>query len=332
MRLLFCCVVSPSRSDHLYVFFMQWSPDMYGEGVRGMEQEPGFMVVKKNEVCESAEDEPITDLNVKEWEVRSPVPSSCCGSSVSSSLWFNPLLSQQYVAFSVFLFVKILIVLVYAAHTAVVYTVVLVKPTFCILHLICALPRTAAYAVSLLFWYISITYYMISTVYYLNTCFAWKCTSLDFQPKCFACLCSCLPFSVGILWFHPVLWCCQLCWSAFSNLFLLNEDTPTRLWMARADQLNLFLFSYDHPHWCCTEVGWIVFVLCGVIVGECGSRLESLAKRLTFSDLHIECRHSLGGFASLWIRKRTCSFYKEIERPNGAAFKFIFKWLTQETK
>ena len=44
---------------------------MYGEGVRGMGQEPGFMVVKKNEVSETAEDEAITDLNVKEWEVRS---------------------------------------------------------------------------------------------------------------------------------------------------------------------------------------------------------------------------------------------------------------------
>lgn len=44
---------------------------MYGEGVRGMGQEPGFMVVKKNEVSETAQDEPITDLNVKEWEVRS---------------------------------------------------------------------------------------------------------------------------------------------------------------------------------------------------------------------------------------------------------------------
>ena len=44
---------------------------MYGEGVRGMGQEPGFMVVKKNEVSEMAKDEPVTDLNVKEWEVRS---------------------------------------------------------------------------------------------------------------------------------------------------------------------------------------------------------------------------------------------------------------------
>uniref|UniRef100_A0AAQ5YTE8 Oxidation resistance protein 1 n=1 Tax=Amphiprion ocellaris TaxID=80972 RepID=A0AAQ5YTE8_AMPOC len=63
--------VPQERSDHLYVFFMQWSPDMYGEGVRGMGQEPGFMVVKKNEVTETTEDEPITDLNVKEWEVVS---------------------------------------------------------------------------------------------------------------------------------------------------------------------------------------------------------------------------------------------------------------------
>ncbi|XP_060937029.1 oxidation resistance protein 1a isoform X3 [Limanda limanda] len=63
--------VPQERSDHLYVFFMQWSPDMYGEGVRGMGQEPGFMVVKKNEVSEITKDESITDLNVKEWEVVS---------------------------------------------------------------------------------------------------------------------------------------------------------------------------------------------------------------------------------------------------------------------
>lgn len=63
--------VPQERSDHLYVFFMQWSPDMYGEGVRGMGQEPGFMVIKKNEASQTSEDEPITDLNVKEWEVVS---------------------------------------------------------------------------------------------------------------------------------------------------------------------------------------------------------------------------------------------------------------------
>nr|XP_020467321.1 oxidation resistance protein 1 isoform X3 [Monopterus albus] len=63
--------VPKERSGHLYVFFMHWSPDMYGEGIKGMGEEPGFTVVKKNEVSETAEDEPITDLNVKEWEVVS---------------------------------------------------------------------------------------------------------------------------------------------------------------------------------------------------------------------------------------------------------------------
>lgn len=51
---------------------------MYGEGIRGMGQEPAFKVVKKNEVSESAQDEPITDVNVKEWEVRSTQLKQLC--------------------------------------------------------------------------------------------------------------------------------------------------------------------------------------------------------------------------------------------------------------
>ncbi|XP_019112085.2 oxidation resistance protein 1a isoform X4 [Larimichthys crocea] len=79
--------VPQERSDHLYVFFMQWSPDMYGEGVRGMGQEPGFMVVKKNEVSETAEDEPITDLNVKEWEITTKEEvNSKHGASIKTEL------------------------------------------------------------------------------------------------------------------------------------------------------------------------------------------------------------------------------------------------------
>lgn len=74
---------------------------MYGEGVRGMEEEPGFMVVKKNEVSESSEDEPITDLNVKEWEVRLPVLLSCYGRSVSAShrSWIKCSVVTFYVCF-----------------------------------------------------------------------------------------------------------------------------------------------------------------------------------------------------------------------------------------
>lgn len=51
---------------------------MYGEGIRGMGQEPAFKVVKKNEASESAEDEQITDVNVKEWEVRSTQLKQLC--------------------------------------------------------------------------------------------------------------------------------------------------------------------------------------------------------------------------------------------------------------
>lgn len=43
---------------------------MYGEGVRGIDEEPGFRVVKKHVVLETSDDEPITECNVKEWEVR----------------------------------------------------------------------------------------------------------------------------------------------------------------------------------------------------------------------------------------------------------------------
>ncbi|XP_071324321.1 oxidation resistance protein 1a isoform X3 [Trachinotus anak] len=79
--------VPQERSDHLYVFFMQWSPDMYGEGVRGMGQEPGFMVVKKNEVSEMDKDEPITDLNVKEWEITTKEEvNSKHGTSIKTDL------------------------------------------------------------------------------------------------------------------------------------------------------------------------------------------------------------------------------------------------------
>ncbi|XP_034729926.1 oxidation resistance protein 1a isoform X7 [Etheostoma cragini] len=79
--------VPQERSEHLYVFFMQWSPDMYGEGVRGMGQEPGFVVVKKNEVSETADDEPITDLNVKEWEITTKEEvNSKHGTSIKTEL------------------------------------------------------------------------------------------------------------------------------------------------------------------------------------------------------------------------------------------------------
>ncbi|KAM9310784.1 oxidation resistance protein 1a isoform 2-T2 [Pholidichthys leucotaenia] len=79
--------VPQERSCHLYVFFMRWSPDMYGEGAGGMGQEPGFKVVKKNEVTEATKDEPVTDFNNKEWEITTKEEvNSKHGTSIKTEL------------------------------------------------------------------------------------------------------------------------------------------------------------------------------------------------------------------------------------------------------
>ncbi|KAG1948554.1 oxidation resistance protein [Pimephales promelas] len=64
--------VPSERSDHLYAFFVQWTPDVYGEGLGGVTREPGFVVVKKNQDAESGEhDKPVPDITFKDWEVVS---------------------------------------------------------------------------------------------------------------------------------------------------------------------------------------------------------------------------------------------------------------------
>ncbi|XP_056124306.1 oxidation resistance protein 1b isoform X2 [Rhinichthys klamathensis goyatoka] len=62
--------VPSERSDHLYAFFVQWTPDVYGEGLGGVTREPGFVVVKKNQDAESGEhDKPVPDITFKDWEI-----------------------------------------------------------------------------------------------------------------------------------------------------------------------------------------------------------------------------------------------------------------------
>ncbi|CAM4637968.1 unnamed protein product [Leuciscus chuanchicus] len=62
--------VPSERSDHLYAFFVQWTPDVYGEGLSGVTREPGFVVVKKNQDAESGEhDKPVLDITFKDWEI-----------------------------------------------------------------------------------------------------------------------------------------------------------------------------------------------------------------------------------------------------------------------
>ncbi|XP_032856033.2 oxidation resistance protein 1 isoform X5 [Tyto alba] len=62
--------VPQERTDHLYVFFIQWSPEIYAEDTGESLQEPGFIVVKKKEEPETSE-ESTTEDTAKEWEVVS---------------------------------------------------------------------------------------------------------------------------------------------------------------------------------------------------------------------------------------------------------------------
>ncbi|NXK79359.1 OXR1 protein, partial [Amazona guildingii] len=62
--------VPQERTDHLYVFFIQWSPEIYAEDTGESLREPGFIVVKKKEEPETSE-ESTTEDAAKEWEVVS---------------------------------------------------------------------------------------------------------------------------------------------------------------------------------------------------------------------------------------------------------------------
>lgn len=68
-----------SRVDHLYSFFVQWSPDVYGKEAR----EQGFVVVDKEEL--DMIDNFFSDPASCSWEVSSVVGSSSTGSYASSS-------------------------------------------------------------------------------------------------------------------------------------------------------------------------------------------------------------------------------------------------------
>ncbi len=55
---------SLQRVDHLYSFFIQWSPDTYGKDA----QEQGFVVVEKDEL--TMIDNFFSDPVPRSWEVR----------------------------------------------------------------------------------------------------------------------------------------------------------------------------------------------------------------------------------------------------------------------
>ncbi|XP_054985043.1 oxidation resistance protein 1 isoform X1 [Sorex araneus] len=62
--------VPQERTDHLYAFFIQWSPEIYAEDTGEYMREPGFIVVKKMEESETNED-PTSEAAAREWEVVS---------------------------------------------------------------------------------------------------------------------------------------------------------------------------------------------------------------------------------------------------------------------
>ncbi|XP_013368228.1 PREDICTED: oxidation resistance protein 1 isoform X2 [Chinchilla lanigera] len=60
--------VPQERTDHLYAFFIQWSPEIYAEDTGECTREPGFIVVKKIEESE-ANEEPTSEAAAREWEI-----------------------------------------------------------------------------------------------------------------------------------------------------------------------------------------------------------------------------------------------------------------------
>ncbi|XP_024427862.3 oxidation resistance protein 1 isoform X5 [Desmodus rotundus] len=60
--------VPQERTDHLYAFFIQWSPEIYAEDTGEYTREPGFIVIKKIEESETNEDS-TNEAAAREWEI-----------------------------------------------------------------------------------------------------------------------------------------------------------------------------------------------------------------------------------------------------------------------
>ncbi|XP_060679354.1 oxidation resistance protein 1a isoform X3 [Hemiscyllium ocellatum] len=62
--------IPQERAEHLYAFFVQWSPELYGDEAGELVKEQGFMVVTKNEKSEMNENSNNVPL-MADWEVVS---------------------------------------------------------------------------------------------------------------------------------------------------------------------------------------------------------------------------------------------------------------------
>ncbi|PNI85377.1 OXR1 isoform 11, partial [Pan troglodytes] len=70
--------VPQERTDHLYAFFIQWSPEIYAEDTGEYTREPGFIVVKKIEESETIEDSS-NQAAAREWELTKHLPPRTIG-------------------------------------------------------------------------------------------------------------------------------------------------------------------------------------------------------------------------------------------------------------
>uniref|UniRef100_A0AAR2LE41 Oxidation resistance protein 1 n=1 Tax=Pygocentrus nattereri TaxID=42514 RepID=A0AAR2LE41_PYGNA len=79
--------VPQERSDHLYLFFIQWSPETFGDGMGSTSREPGFIVVKKIDESEGGDEQTAADPSAKEWEITTKEEvNSKHGTSITASL------------------------------------------------------------------------------------------------------------------------------------------------------------------------------------------------------------------------------------------------------
>ncbi|XP_060631748.2 oxidation resistance protein 1 isoform X2 [Anolis sagrei] len=59
--------VPQERTEHLYSFFVQWSPEIYAEDTGETSREPGFIVVKQ--IDSEAGEDSVSEATAKEWEI-----------------------------------------------------------------------------------------------------------------------------------------------------------------------------------------------------------------------------------------------------------------------
>lgn len=98
--LVLTCITNMfSRVDHLYTFFVQWSPDVYGKDAK----EQGFVVVEKEEL--NMIDNFFSEPTTKSWEVKTWVgnrPLKCQPRTKWSCVQIPKTMNSRHYSYSLF--------------------------------------------------------------------------------------------------------------------------------------------------------------------------------------------------------------------------------------